>query len=468
MGLQINTNSVQQGVLRALNSTQTELNTSLQRLASGLRINSAADDAAGLSISSRITAAVRGLNQAVRNGQDGVSVAQTAEAGLSGTEDNLQRLRELALQSANGSYSDSDRTAIQKEAGQIIDEINRTSTDTEFGGQKLLNGSLNLNIQVGANANQVIKVSVQDSSANTLGTTAQTTVDTTGAALTGNLAINGQAIRATAAGDDNKSTANAAGSAIALAKAVNEQAGTTGVTATVGETSVTGAAAAGGTLASGDIKINGVNIGAVTLTAGDANSALSTAINAVTGQTGVTATVSDAGELVLTATDGRNVDVQSSGVAATTASGLSSGTTTGEITLSSDSSFQITGSDATAALALSSNTTVQLDTSTAVGNVNLGTQDGANAALASIDAALKQVSSRRATLGAVQNRFASASISNQISSENLQAARSRITDADFAKEMASNIRSQLLQSAGLNVLNTSNGLNAAVVQNLLR
>ncbi len=167
----INSNIASLNAQRSLNSSQSALATSLQRLSSGLRINSAKDDAAGLAISERMTAQIRGLNQAARNANDGISLAQTAEGALSEVGNNLQRIRELAIQSANSTNSASDRASLDAEAAQLIAEITRVSSQTSFNGLNLLDGSFtSQSFQVGANANQTISVnSIADSRATALG-----------------------------------------------------------------------------------------------------------------------------------------------------------------------------------------------------------------------------------------------------------------------------------------------------------
>ena len=172
----INTNIPSLTAQRNLNTSQSSLATSLQRLSSGLRINSAKDDAAGLAISERFTTQIRGLNQAIRNANDGVSFAQTAEGALSTTGDALQRIRELAVQSINDTNSSSDRQALNNEVGQLIAEINRISSATQFNGQNILDGSLaTLTFQVGANQGQTISVDGVDSRASQLGARTSTT-----------------------------------------------------------------------------------------------------------------------------------------------------------------------------------------------------------------------------------------------------------------------------------------------------
>jgi flagellin len=168
MALYVNTNTSSLNAQNNLMKSGSTLDTAYQRLSSGLRINSAADDAAGLQISNRLTSQINGLNQAVRNANDGISLAQTAEGALDETTSMLQRMRTLAVQSANGSNTDEDRVALQQEIAQLGEEINRVASDTTFGGQNLLDGSYSGTFQVGADANQTISFSL--SSSNSLGT----------------------------------------------------------------------------------------------------------------------------------------------------------------------------------------------------------------------------------------------------------------------------------------------------------
>lgn len=155
----INTNVASLNSQRNLATSQSQLNTSIQRLSSGMRINSAKDDAAGLAISDRMNSQIKGMTQATRNANDGVSMAQTAEGALSSSGDILQRVRELAVQSSNASNSASDRKALQTEVTQLTSELNRIANTTEFNGQKLMDGSLGTaNFQVGANAGQLISM----------------------------------------------------------------------------------------------------------------------------------------------------------------------------------------------------------------------------------------------------------------------------------------------------------------------
>lgn len=257
--LGINTNVASLTSQRNLASTSNAMSTTLQRLSSGLRINSAKDDAAGLAISERMGAQIRGLDQARRNANDGISMAQTAEGALVEVTNNLQRIRELSVQSANASNSDSDRQAIQGEVDQLLSEIDRVGKDTEFNGIKLLDGSFtSQSFQVGANAGQTIGID-SISSARTDDITRTSYAGTAGAAVganftglkgDGDLTINGINIKKTATG-----------SAKDVAYAINNS-GVNGVTATAKtETAaLTAADPTSLTAADGGLKINGVDI----------------------------------------------------------------------------------------------------------------------------------------------------------------------------------------------------------------
>ena len=234
----INTNVASLNAQRNLSGTQDTLATSLERLSSGLRINSAKDDAAGLAISERMTTQIRGTNQAMRNANDGISLAQTAEGSLASIGDALQRIRELAVQSANATNSSSDRAALDVEAQQLKDEIDRVATQTTFNGVNLLDGTFtNQQFQVGANANQTISVSaIVNAQSSALGTS--TTASVTGVAATaftaitaGDLTIedsSGAAINVGAVAADTSATERAAG----LRDAINAVSDQTGVYAT--------------------------------------------------------------------------------------------------------------------------------------------------------------------------------------------------------------------------------------------
>jgi len=331
MASYINTNVASLQAQNNLANSQGGLSQSLERLSSGLRINSAADDAAGLAISTRMSSQINGLNQAAQNANDGISLAQTAGGALTSVSSNLQTLRQLAVESANATNTSSDRGALNAEAQQLVDEIQNTAATTQFNGQNLLDGSFEAEqFQVGANANQTISVSVAGATTDTLGNyggASATTVGTTAWSVGATIVVNGVTIGASNATSDPGVSAS---SGAAKAAAINAQTGLTGVSATAFTTtdSSQGAVTAGATAvaqatansstASGELWINGIAVGSISAAStelGQIQNAAN-AINAVSAQSGVTA-VADAstGELVLNAADGRDIQIATSGTA---------------------------------------------------------------------------------------------------------------------------------------------------------
>ncbi len=318
MPLYINTNVTSLTTQMQLGKSQSAMQTAMTRLSSGLRINSAADDAAGLAISDRMTAQVTGLNQAVRNANDGISLAQTAQGALGQITNNLQRLRELSVQSSNATNTSSDRAALQQEASQLLQEIDRVAGQTQFNGVSLLDGNFTeQKFQVGANAGQTIGVTVNGAKTSQLGssnTAALTAQGSSSAIDNGDLIINGVGIRASSASDDLASTpaSTKAASAIAKAAAINASSTLTGVTAKADVNVSQGASMIAGQDGSGTLTLNGVDI-ALSLSGNTSSdrAAVVGAINKVSGQTGVVAedTGSDSTGVKLTAADGRNITV---------------------------------------------------------------------------------------------------------------------------------------------------------------
>jgi flagellin len=308
----INTNIASLNAQRNLDKSQSSNQQALQRLSSGLRINSAKDDAAGLAISTRFTSQIKGLNVAVRNAGDGIALAQTAEGALGSINENLQRVRELAVQSANATNSDVDRDALQAEVDQLVAEITRTSEETDFNGRKLLDGSFSATFQVGANAGQTVDVSIAELTSNKLGSSSQSGLSARGtdnALENGDLVINGVAIAASRAEDDTSSVANNSASAISKAEAINRYSSETGVTAQVNQ-NVAGGSEMSALAGSGTFTLNGVDISFSTTTdAAQTRAAISQAINAVSDQTGVKAVDTDSAStgVNLVADDGRNI-----------------------------------------------------------------------------------------------------------------------------------------------------------------
>lgn len=319
----INTNIASLNAQRNLNTSQSANATALERLSSGLRINSAKDDAAGLAISTRFESQTRGLNQAIRNAGDGISLAQTAEGALGTMTDNLQRIRELAVQSANATNSDDDRLALQQEVKALVAEITRTGEETNFNGRSLFDGQFNGTFQIGANAGQTVEVQIAELTASRLGASDQVGVSGIGTAeglKNGDLIINGAAVGTSSSKDDSASIALASASAIAKVEAINRVSGESGVRAFANETVANGsemtetAAGVNDELKSAVIEINGVEVQLQSTNNANDNdlaatrSAVIQSINSVSEQTGVIATDGgNANGVVLTAVDGRNV-----------------------------------------------------------------------------------------------------------------------------------------------------------------
>lgn len=457
--LTISTNVPSLNTQRHLSQNNNSLSRNFQRLSSGLRINSAQDDAAGLAISDRMTAQIRGLNQAVRNANDGISLAQTAEGALNETSSMLQRLRELAVQAANDTYTATDRAAIQVEVNQLLSEIDRIATQTEFNGRTLLDGSFNgLKFQVGAYADQNLSYSIDSARNFALGAVAVVTTDSVSSvALTaGELTIDGITIRSTEATDDMLSTVGNDASAIAKANAINATAAEHGVIAYANatETTIAGGIAAA-TLVDGDLEINNVDVGAVTITADDGNYALRNAINAINDRTGVLASLDSSNNLVLTAEDGRNIEIDAAVNGPFSADPTDNVYST--ITLESDDSFTVGGgTPANAGLNAPNVGTNLVNTAVNISTLDLGTQSGANSAISLLDTAIRQVSSQQANLGSILSRMDAAISNLSAASENISAARSQILDADFAAETADFSKNQILQQASVAMLAQAN------------
>ncbi len=463
----INTNVMSLNAQRNLSTSGSQLATSLQRLSSGLRINSAKDDAAGLAISERFTSQIRGLNQAVRNASDGISLSQTAEGALASIGTNLQRMRELAVQSANSTNSATDRAALQQEVSQLAAEIDRVATQTQFNGLNLLDGSFSAQqFQVGANAGQTITIaSIASARASALG-------QFQGFQLTNQAigtASNTAAAQSVTIGGVTTSLGTIANDAKILATAISGS-GVAGLTATASATTVAAGTSTDAATASGaaTVTVNGVAIAVAgvdgNLVQNRAN--VVTALNAQSSVTGVMATDTGSG-VSLTAADGRNITVAYTAGGFTGSAladfGLAAAATTGgTINVSYKAPAGVTG-NVTWTGAFNPGPNAIAATGTAMSAVDISTLAGANSSLTAIDAALTTVNSTRAQLGAIQNRFESTISNLQTTSENLSASRSRIQDADFAEETALLTRAQILQQAGTAILSQAN----SVPQNVL-
>ncbi len=484
MAMSINTNISSLTAQRSSSKVQDSLGTAMARLSSGLRINSAKDDAAGLAISERFTTQIRGLNTAMRNANDAISLSQTAEGALGSVGENLQRIRELAVQAANATNSSSDRAALQSEAAQLISEVQRVGSQTSFNGIKLLDGSFTSQaFQIGANAGETISVSsIVDARTSSLGSHSITADGTiTGNVVTG--ATNGvTAVTAataftitTTAGTTSPITYAANAGADAIATAINSGAANIGVTATASNSTTLSSLSAAGTVT---FTLNGQAVSAAVADQNDLSSLVS-AINGVAGTTGVTATftsTSAKNSITLATTDGRNISLQnfanatagndtvSFGGTTLTEGGTVSAVKTGTIALSSTKGAISTANASAEVFAAAG---VNNSSFSSLAAVDLSSASNASSALSVIDAALSQVNSSRADLGAVQNRFTSTISNLQTSSENLSASRSRIQDADFASETANLSRAQVLQQAATAMVAQANQMPQQVLS-LLR
>lgn len=449
MALGINTNVASLTAQNQLNSSQKMNDQALERLSSGLRINSAKDDAAGLAISTRFSAQISGLNVAQRNANDGISYAQTAEGALGEITNALSRIRDLAVQSANATNSSSDRAALDQEVTALKDEVERIAQSTQFNGQNILNGNLSeLSFQVGANAGQTISVDGVDSRTNKLGASVlegQAIQDFAGLTLNASdLEIEGEAVDLSSATSVDQ-----------VVEAINKITDKTNVTAVRDQEVSQTFGTVTGTTAAVQISINGETID---LASGLDREGIATAINEA--GVGVTAEVDGASGLKLSSQSDNFTltDADADGAGGTTVFGEADATQTrfdAGFTLTSDVSntdFGITAAADSANL-LNAGGTVEVSK---VSTLSVASATDASSAITTVDYALDQINSLRAELGAVQNRFDS-TISNLAStSENLSAANSRILDADFAAETAKLSKSQVLQQAGISVLAQAN------------
>jgi flagellin len=469
----INTNQSALNAQRQLNATSHALGTSFERLSSGLRVNGAKDDAAGLSISTRMTAQVQGVNQAIRNSNDGISLAQTIEGALNETTQILQRMRELSVQAVNGTNNDSDRRAIQAEIVELKEEVDRIADTTTFNDRKVLDGNfLAQNIQVGANGDESFSVSVGGASSKDLGRQARYSSPKNFVAglpylLNTPIRINGTTVRTTTANDDQKSTFNNAQSAIARAIAINESSHITGVYAIAKPTKVTLGTAVGAVTLTGStyITVNDVKVSGFAVEDGDASGSLVDALNEVSDETGVVASINSEGRLTLIADDGRNIDYQTyPGIiplgrpnnadvdGANVSSNLRLMLVAGGITLHSEESFELANSSGYGL----SEGVYGVNSEFSVDSLDVSSTDGANLAIETIDLALKDITEARSEMGALQNRLESTISNLSTTSENLSAARSRIIDADFAAETAALSKNQIVQQAGVSILAQAN------------
>ena len=448
----INTNTSAMRATNASTSANRMLSTSMERLSTGKRINSAKDDAAGLAIANRMTSQTKSMAMAVRNANDGISLAQTAEGAMGEVTNMLTRMKELATQSANGTLKDSDRTALQSEMSQLTAEITNVAKTTSFNGVNLLDGSSDaVKLQTGINADQTISMKLTDTRSSTLGITAQSQGSTVTAAAfdTANdaLKINGETIAIA-----NGTTKDAK----AISDLINAKTATSGVTATAKNTLTMGVNSIG---ANKSFDIGGTTI---TTTAAEKDAvSLAAKINTTLGSSSnIVATTDSTNNLVLTSKDGSNITVKNTDGVLQNAARNTKGdavtlsatavTSQGQITLDAESgkgvTIEATGAGATGA-GLTAGT---------VSAVSIATQTGASAAMAVIDSALDKVSAARGTMGAAQNRLESTVNNLTTTATNLSDAKSRIEDADFSTETTALAKAQILGQASTAMLAQAN------------
>ena len=422
MALTVNTNVSALNTQRNLNASSNNLATSLQRLSTGSRINSAKDDAAGLQIANRLTSQVNGLNIAVKNSNDGISMAQTAEGALEQSTTILQRMRDLSLQAANGSNSDKERGALNSEVNELKKELDRIANTTSFGGKKLLDGSFGTTtFQVGAAANETISVKINEMSTSAMSSKVNNgTADLTGFTVAGTWTVG---------------TAEVAGPPVVPEVKA-------GGTYTVEDFTVS----VGGK----DINVSGIKVDIVAdggtadptiddltkLAAQDPAAAksmyeqIATSVNDLNAGIGAFVTGND--------TDGYEISFMADG------------------TLETDPKLSLAGKEVT-----------WEKSNTSIADIDITEVKGSQEAILAIDQAIQQIDAQRADLGAVQNRFENTIGNLQNIAENVSAARGRIQDTDFASETANLSKQQILQQAGTAILAQANQLPQAVLS-LLR
>lgn len=480
----INTNITSMIGQQNLNASKSALTTSMERLSSGLRINSAKDDAAGQAIANRMSSQITGLSQAQRNANDGISVAQTTEGALNQVNDNLQRIRELSVQAQNGTNSQDDLTSIQNEIGQRLNEINRISEETDFNGVKVLSSDQKISIQVGANDGQAIDINLQEINAETLDladfsvqkqaqVSAGTEITEFSAGGTTNIQANGDidvsslgltegTVEGVYEDDDNPGTyyVNVTGDTSDAtlngyyAATIDSS---TGVVSLVDSTKDTTPTNNSSVTQVPDGTAVSVNIDAATTAALTGTPTLHKVMDAEGNDTGTYALQDGDGNLYAA-----NVNEETGAVSVKTVS-----YTNEDGTAVTDAAVGLGGLDGVTEFVAEGGKqydAADLDgkdlQNDAVSQVASSTTADP---LKALDSALGQVDALRSDLGAIQNRFESAITNLSTTETNLSAARSRIEDADYAVEVANMTRAQILQQAGTSVLAQANQVPQSVL-----
>ena len=492
MALVINTNVSSLTSQRALAESKGELNTAMERLSTGLKINAASDDAAGLAMTQRMTAQVRGLSMAVKNANDGIAMTKSVEGAIGEVSDMLQRMRELAIQAANGTNSSADRTFLQNEVNLLIQEITRVSTNTRYNGELILDGTfLNKQLQVGIEEGEVITMSVESIAAENIG--AHTYV---GNGQEATAAAKDPKVNPTTTNDDieifgflgtKTVEASVEDTAKETATKINNLTGLTGVKAYA--KTYASLFSANATLQTYSVKINGYSTGNFVISSGDVQDAVD-AINQISGSTGVTAH-SESNKVVLFDSDGDDITVENGQtltghdklrvqkvdetgevanvvgnlISLAVSGGNDSTSVSGTLKLTSPNAFSIDGKSTTGYTGTTAgSTTATLKNLT---QVNISTMLQAGDSISIIDAALDKVAQMRANLGAIENRL-DYTITNLMNiGERTADSRSRLQDADYALESSRLAKAQVIQQAGTQMLSQANQMTQLVLD-LLR
>lgn len=499
MSLTINTNLMSLNAQKNLGQTQAPLQQAMQRLSSGLRVNSSKDDAAGLAIATRMTMQINGLAQSQRNANDGISFAQTAESAMDEMINGVQRMYELAQQAASYNTS-ADRSSLNQEVSQLQAELSRIVNQTRYNGEQFMNQQKSIDIQVGTNVNETINISTSNLSPNTMGVATSYSNSLAGSDIAKSGALTylatGMSASATLKGVSLGAAISAASdfknNSLNLINRINTYTGDTGVTAfSFGNSLVGGSAAvtvandAITSVGAGFMTINGTQIASFAVTSVSTASLqnMLTSINDQSATTGVTGYFMDAGDfevsstasassiLVLANTNGAAIDVSlnssvaggthisgAAGVLASATMSVAAGQN-GKIIFNdafTNTSVSFDGTATGAVMGVGSSSSSVSLTATSINNINVNTAASANIALLAAQKSLDIFTTQKAKLGAVLNRFDSVIRSVQNTSENIVAAKSRIMDADFATETAKMTKSLILQQAGISVLAQAN------------
>ena len=495
MSFRINTNISAMNAQVSANANNRELSNSLSRLSSGLRINSAADDAAGLTIADSLRSQASTLGQAVSNANDAIGIVQTADKAMDEQTNILNTIKTKAAQAAQDGQSSSSRAAIQKDITKLMEELDNIANTTSYNGTNLLSGSFtNKQFQIGAYSNQTINLSVGDTTSAKIGSTRFEATQTQSASAD----LSTQMVKIVTSGVTTSiagvKISTGAGTGLgAMAEAINKFTGTTGVMATaVVQTTASASVKAGDVTG---LVLNGITIGDIKdVKANDSDGKLVNTINAAAALTGVTASIDEQGRLNLTSADGRGINATGTSIsnAVNTTTGV---TSYGKLLLSrvGSDAFTISGGSVGANLFNSStmqnatvnlrsvgglivskaaqaiggyaNKTLSADANATVGlGVGVTTRAGAMMVMSIADSAIQQLDKIRSTLGSTQNELTSTINNISVTQVNVTAAESQIRDVDFAQESANFSKRNILAQSGSYAMSQSN----AVQQNVLR